>query len=80
MNFFELTLAIKPPIGEQQVAPEEDYYDEFDEVSVTSPSQLDGAKKIILVRFIYYHLFCKTFVLCNKVCDIYIYTPSQCMC
>jgi hypothetical protein len=33
MNFCELTLAINPPsIGEEQVAPEEDYYEEFDEV------------------------------------------------
>jgi hypothetical protein len=47
---------------------------------VESPSQLDGAKEIILVRFIHYHLFCKTFSLCNKVCDIYLYTLSHCMC
>jgi hypothetical protein len=34
MNFCELTLAIyKPsPIGEEQVAQEEYYYEEFDEV------------------------------------------------
>jgi hypothetical protein len=34
MNFCGLTLAIKffPPTGEEQVAPEEDYYEEFDEV------------------------------------------------
>jgi hypothetical protein len=32
MNIYELTLAINPPIGEGQVPPEEDYYDEFDEV------------------------------------------------
>jgi hypothetical protein len=31
MNFYELTLAITPT-GEEQVAPEEDYYEEFDEV------------------------------------------------
>jgi hypothetical protein len=31
MSFCELTLAIKP-LGEEQVATEEDYYDEFDEV------------------------------------------------
>jgi hypothetical protein len=33
INFCELTLAIyKPPTGEEQVAQEEDYYEEFDEV------------------------------------------------
>jgi hypothetical protein len=33
MNFCELTLAIKlPPTGEEQVASEEDYDEEFDEV------------------------------------------------
>jgi hypothetical protein len=35
MNLCELTLAIKPPpthTGEEQVAPEEDYYEEFDKV------------------------------------------------
>jgi hypothetical protein len=33
MNFCELTLAIyKPPIVEEQVAHEEEYYEEFDEV------------------------------------------------
>jgi hypothetical protein len=39
MIFCELTLEIyKPPIGEEQVAQEEDYYEEFDEVKVASPS------------------------------------------
>jgi hypothetical protein len=33
MNIYELTLAIKlPPTGEEQVPPEEEYYDEFDDV------------------------------------------------
>jgi hypothetical protein len=34
MNICELTLAIKLPAhrGEEQVPPEEEYYDEFDEV------------------------------------------------
>jgi hypothetical protein len=33
MNFCELTLATyKPPTGEEQVAQEEDYYEEFDKV------------------------------------------------
>jgi hypothetical protein len=32
MNFYELTLAIKPPIGEENVVQEEDYYEKFDEV------------------------------------------------
>jgi hypothetical protein len=33
MNFCELSLAIyKPPIGEEHVAQEEDYYEKFDEV------------------------------------------------
>jgi hypothetical protein len=34
MNFCELILAITlpPTTGEEQVATEEDYYDEFDEV------------------------------------------------
>jgi hypothetical protein len=32
MKTCEITLAIKlPSIGEEQVAPEEDYYEEFDE-------------------------------------------------
>jgi hypothetical protein len=62
------------------VPPEEDYYDDFDEMYVLSPSQLDGAEEIILVRFIYYQLFCKAFSLCNKVCDIRLYTLSHCMC
>jgi hypothetical protein len=31
MNVCELTLAINPP-GEEHVPPEEDYYDEFDEI------------------------------------------------
>jgi hypothetical protein len=31
MNFCELTLAINP-LGEEEVTPEEDYYNEFDEV------------------------------------------------
>jgi hypothetical protein len=47
---------------------------------VVSPSQLDGAEEIIFIQFIYYHLFCKTFPLCNKVFDIYLYTLSHCMC
>jgi hypothetical protein len=47
---------------------------------VSSPSQLDDAKEIILVRFIYHQLFCKTFLLCNKVCDMRLYTLSHCMC
>jgi hypothetical protein len=32
MNFCELTLAITPHTGEEQVPPEKDYYDEFDQV------------------------------------------------
>jgi hypothetical protein len=32
VNFCELTLAINTPTGEEQVAPEEDYYEEFDKV------------------------------------------------
>jgi hypothetical protein len=32
MNFCELTLAIKPPTGEEHVVQEEYYYEEFDEV------------------------------------------------
>jgi hypothetical protein len=32
MNICELTLAINPPMGEEQVPQEEDYYDEFDEI------------------------------------------------
>jgi hypothetical protein len=33
MNFCELSLAITPPPpGEEEVTPEEDYYNEFDEV------------------------------------------------
>jgi hypothetical protein len=33
VNFWELALAIKPPpTGEEQVASEEDSYEEFDEV------------------------------------------------
>jgi hypothetical protein len=32
MNFCEITLGINPPSGEERVAPEEDYYEEFDEV------------------------------------------------
>ena len=43
-------------------------------------SWLDGVKEIILVRIIYSRLFCKTFSLCNKVCDIRLYTLSHCMC
>jgi hypothetical protein len=35
---------------------------------------------VILARFIYYQLFCKTFLLCNKVYDIRIYTLIYCMC
>jgi hypothetical protein len=41
---------------------------------VSSPSRLDGVKEIRLVCFIYHQLFCKTFSLCNKACDIYLYT------
>jgi hypothetical protein len=47
---------------------------------VSSPSQLDGAEKIILVWFIYYQLFCKTFLLCYKIGDIFLYTLRHCMC
>jgi hypothetical protein len=32
------------PTGEEQVPPEEEYYDEFNEVKVSSLSQLDGAE------------------------------------
>jgi hypothetical protein len=33
MNICELTIAmIPPPAGEEHVSPEEDYYDEFDEI------------------------------------------------
>jgi hypothetical protein len=35
---------------------------------------------IILVRFMYYQLFCKTFSLYNKDYDIRLYTLSRCMC
>jgi hypothetical protein len=52
---------------------EEDYYDKFDEIYVSSSIQFDGVEEIILVQFIYYQLFCKTFLLCNKVCDICFY-------
>jgi hypothetical protein len=46
MIFCELILAMyKPPIGEEQVAQEEDYYEEHEEVKVADPSQLDGAKE-----------------------------------
>jgi hypothetical protein len=62
------------------VPPEEDYYDEYDEIYVSSPSQLDGVEKLILVHFIYYQLYRKTFLLCNKVCDIRLYILSHCMC
>jgi hypothetical protein len=47
---------------------------------VASPSLLNDVEEIILVRFIYYHVFCKILPLCNKVCDIYLYTLSHCMC
>jgi hypothetical protein len=47
---------------------------------VSSPSRVHGVKEIILVCFIYYPLFCNTFSLCNRVCDIYLYTLSHCMC
>jgi hypothetical protein len=71
MNFCELTLAIyKPPIGEEQVAQEEDYYEVFDEVYVVSPSQHIGAKEIILVHLFVIIYFCKTLPLCNNVWDI----------
>jgi hypothetical protein len=40
----------------------------------------DGVKEIILVRFIYYQLFCKIFSLCNKFYDIYVYTLNHCIC
>jgi hypothetical protein len=32
MNFFELTLPIYKPLGEEKVAQEKGYYKEFDEV------------------------------------------------
>jgi hypothetical protein len=35
---------------------------------------------IILVRLIYYQLFCKTFLLCKKDYDIRLYTLNHCMC
>jgi hypothetical protein len=64
LNFCAPPPALPPPpppphthTGEEQVAPDENYYEEFDEVKVASRSQLDGAEEIILVRFIYYHLF-----------------------
>jgi hypothetical protein len=41
-----------PHTGDEQVALEEDYYEEFDEVYVLSVSHLDDAEEIILVRFI----------------------------
>jgi hypothetical protein len=48
---------------------------------VSSRSPLDCAEEIILlVRFIYYQLFRKIFLLCKKVCDIRLYTLSHCMC
>jgi hypothetical protein len=37
MTIWELTLAIITP-GEEQVTPEEDYYNEFDEIYASSPS------------------------------------------
>jgi hypothetical protein len=35
---------------------------------------------LFIYLFIYYLLFCKTFSLYNKVCDIRLYTLSHCMC
>ena len=43
MNFCELTLVIKPPTSEEHEAPKKYYYEELDEVLVSSHSQLDGA-------------------------------------
>jgi hypothetical protein len=47
----ELTLAIITP-SEEQVPLEEDYYDKFDEIKASSPSQLWRRGDSILVCFI----------------------------
>jgi hypothetical protein len=39
-----------------------------------------GTEEIILVQFIFYQLFFKILLLCNKDYNICIYTPSHCMC
>jgi hypothetical protein len=44
MNVFELTLSINP-LGEEQLPPEKDYYDEFDEIYTSSPSQMLAPRK-----------------------------------
>jgi hypothetical protein len=47
MIFCELTLAIynPPPTGEEQVAQEEVYYEEYKLLYVASPRQLYGTKE-----------------------------------
>jgi hypothetical protein len=49
------------------------------DLGVVSQSTI-GEEIIILVWFIYYQLFCKTFLLSNKDCDVCLYTLSHFMC
>jgi hypothetical protein len=47
---------------------------------MASPSQLNGAKEILLVLLFVIIYFCKTLPLCNNVYDIYLYTLGHYMC
>jgi hypothetical protein len=77
MNFCELTLAITPNRW-RAGAPRGGLLRRG--LGVVSQSAWCAKEIILLVRFIYYQLFCKTFSLCNKVCDIHLYTLSHCLC
>jgi hypothetical protein len=50
------------------------------DLGVISQSTVGAREIFILVRFIYYQLFCKTFSLRNKDYDIRLYTLSHYMC
>lgn len=56
-----------PPTGEEQVAPGEDYYEEFDEVCRLPVSLLAPRDNNEISSFFHYQLFCNTFCYVIKI-------------
>jgi hypothetical protein len=83
MNFCELTLAINTPHTHRWRAGATRgglLRRVRRGLGVVSQSAWWRHGTIVLVCFIYYQLYCKTFSLCNKACDICIFILSHYMC
>jgi hypothetical protein len=77
MNVCELTLAIIPHRWRVGTAGGGLQRWVWRDIGVVFRTNVGVEEIFILVRFIYYQLFCKTFSLCNKDYDIRLYTLSH---